>query len=331
MAKVTEIKRAIIIPYQKDYSCCNKVIKAYAEESTQALKTKVVEMYKPMIEKKAADAALKLGISEKDYTQDLYLQLLENLDSFAAKEDPARLLTQFLQSKKPNNNTSLPKDEILFNELPEETIICTPKDKEAQLDYDYITKLLQKILNEIEFSIVSERADGTLFKTIAETLELSSQRVEQLYNRALKKIKNSKYRSLLEEQRYNDKRTTLPVIPADKQLFPFIKKEQVRPNIDINSLIKHNVGADRIRELTKNDYNQPNYWGTLDILIRTQSMFPRILYDHKTQESFKSYLGQRPGYKIKIELPHDIERKTFIPQAEKISMNIFGENIFEFI
>jgi len=330
MVKNIGINQIRIIPYQKNHTNSNDLIRAYRKNKTQAAKTEIVKMYAPVIEKKAADAALKLGVSAKDYAQDLYLKLLENLDKFAEKEEPARFLSRLLRMEKPDDNTFLPKDDVLFDELPEETIICTPKDKEAQLDYDYITKLLKKILNKIEFSIVSEIADGTLFKTIAETLELNSQTVEQLYNRALKKIKNSKYKSLLKEQRYNDNKTAIPIIPADKQLFPFIKKEEAFMDIDIHNLLKYGENADKVRKLTQNDYKQPNHWGTLDILIRTQSIFPRMLYDKKTQNYIKSWLEEVPDYKIKLKLPQDIQKETFLPYAEKISKNIFGQNIFEF-
>ena len=199
----------------------NRIIKKYEKNKTQALKTQIVEMYTHIIERKAAKAAVKYGISAIDYTQELYLKLLENLDRYTKETEPAKLLNKFLQKIEPDEDDFMSTADIPVDELSEgeeEKIAYNLNNKEGQLDFSTIMPLIKKVLNEKEFFVLSERLDGTDIDEIAKALDTRRASVRCIFERATRRIKHSEYRPMLTDLTYDDKHSYLPVILADKPL-----------------------------------------------------------------------------------------------------------------
>jgi RNA polymerase sigma factor (sigma-70 family) len=86
------------------------------------------------------------------------------------------------------------KDSVILKETHSPTILSSIEDRDSKFtieDEDDLKLALEKLgrLEERERFIVLKRTHNVLFKHIAEDLDISKQRVEQIYKAALQKLK----------------------------------------------------------------------------------------------------------------------------------------------
>lgn len=338
MVSIPKIQQAYIIPYQKNYADCDNIIKRYGKQKTQELKTMVAEMYTPIIKQIAAKVALENGISAEDYAQKLYLRLFENLDIFAKTKTPASSLIKYLRREDPDENDIISMADIPYQKLPPEEVAKNfSYTIDKQLEQPGITEIVMNTVKKqttvAEFSVISQWLEDKSLDEIGDKIGLTRERTRQLKEKGLRRIIHSDFRRKAKPLYYDDNKTGIPMTHPDTPEHLLVKKIQLPVNIDMEGLIKYGKDADKIRELTKDDYPGQTAWGTLNALLRRQGSYfvKRLLFSQSAQQYVESMLEKDPNYKIELSLNKEIDKKTFIPQARKISIEMFGKDIFNFI
>ena len=338
MVNIPKIQQAYIIPYQKNYTECDRIIKSYGKQKTQELKAMVTEMYTPIIKQIAAKTALEKRISAEDFAQKLYLRLFENLDVFAKTKNPASSLIKYLRRADADEDDVISMADIPYEKLSSEEVeknLSYTIDR--QLAQPGITKRVMDLVKHMttgkEFFILSEWLEDKSLDEIGDSLGITRERVRQLKEKCFRRIKQPLNKLQVISLYYDDNKTGLPVTHPDAPEHLQKRKVQLPINIDMDALIKHGEGADKIRELTKDDYQGQTAWGTLNALLRIQGPYfvKRLLFSKNAQQYVESMLEKNPDYKIELCLNKEIDKSTFIPQARQISIEMFGKDIFNFI
>ena len=209
------------------------LIRQYAATSAPQLRAKIVDVFAPQIERRAAAAAVesKGKISAVDYAQDLYLKLLEVIEEIKSEYyHPVAEITKVINKEKPNLDTLITRGGKPVQKLsPEELneISFRPDDKT-------INQKAWEIVNSVQMpfrdkSILNYYLEGYSFGDIANVFGLTKAEVEQIYQKIVKNIRKSEK---AHEIFYEDNKGTM----SKSILREFVQSE-------LNSMLKLMYGA----------------------------------------------------------------------------------------
>lgn len=129
----------------------------------------------------------------EDAKQDLILQFIKIVKYMKLNNSMKNeaVLVSYLSKSIRNEYIRLSKQQSKINEVEVElNLDINYKDNIAEIEFDYITELLQKCLTEKEKTIISLiYIDGYKVSDISENMHISRQAVNQCKNRSLKKLK----------------------------------------------------------------------------------------------------------------------------------------------
>lgn len=209
------------------------LIRQYAATSEPQLRAKIVDVFAPQIERRAAAAAAasKGKISAVDYAQDLYLKFLEALEEKKSQYyHPVSEIVNVVNNKKPNVDTLITLGGKPIQHLsPEEfnELSYKPGDKT-------INQKVLDIINSVkipftEKNILNFYLEGYSFGEIAKFIGLTKEKVVQIYQKAVENIKKSEN---AHEIFYEDDKGTI----SKSNLREFVQRE-------LNILLKFMYGA----------------------------------------------------------------------------------------
>lgn len=273
-----------------------QLFRKFKEAPTQQLKKEMISIFAPQIERKAAKIAAESGgrISAVDYAQDLYLEFLEMLKR--SGEEEKRVFKKFstmLSTTKPSKNA---RTTFEFNYIEE----LSPREELNHLSVRPGEQtLLQKAeeivasakLTKTEREVVSKFLEGKSFTKIGDEIDLQTERVRQIYYKALKRLNHPDRKIKASRILYDD----LPLNGSEPPT------EYVK--VILNDIIGQCCGGRR--DITAFSLNK----------IKPSKKFLDIYVDTC----------------IHIKLPERYNSPEFKNLAKKISFEYYGRNIFEFI
>jgi DNA-binding CsgD family transcriptional regulator len=278
-----------------------ELLRQYANLPTEKIKTDIIEIYKPQIELRAAAAAVasRGKISAIDFAQDLYLKLLElMIDKSDAKGKHLALTVSLaLNRVNPSKDTLItlggkplekltPQEEFLNASYITENKTMLQKAKE-------IIELVKDTLKPREYEVLSKKLDGKQYYQICEEMDLTHERVRQLYENAVRKLNFPERKNKFSHIFYED------AVP-DNYREPLSKISDDMLGIILNNLIENNG-------YTVGRIFNPNIKG-----------------------SMLNFIKKSPNFTMKIKLPKVYNNEDFKIRATQLSMKNFGRNLFEF-
>ncbi len=277
------------------------LFREYLKNPTQQIKSDVIEIYRPQIERRAAAAAFvtKGKISAVDYAQDLYLKLLEMLiDKDPQSKHLSRNISQTINNTKPTVNTLVSRGNKAIEKLTQKEVYDKASYKiDEKTDLQKAEEILdyaKKLLPTNEAKVLSKKLEGKQLDDIAQEMDLTRERVRQIHEKAMRRLNTpemkDKYCHLFyEDNPPTDYHEPLTNVPDDMIC------------IMLNNVIKDNGYA-----------------------------IGRV-FNPELEGSDSYLLSKYPSFTVRIKLPKAYNYEEFKVRAMQISVKIFGKNILEFI
>jgi len=307
MSSIGIFEQAIVKLSPKDVELFGEIFRQYQKAPNQKLKTAIVNIFAPQIERRAVamSVAAKGKISATDYAQDLYLKFLENLDAIADENKyAAASLSRTLNETKPTLDTLV----SVTGKTKNLTALEEFRSMSYKIDENPISQDVGEFLNTMkkqltyrEGDILELKLQGKTFDEIGDTLDLTRDRVRQIYEKALKRIrKNPENKKMYEEIFHEDKSISFSK--------PYLLNSRIFDNIIIPE----------------------NYKEALNAAIHPDSVFKGAFSNPSKIDEIKNLLAKNPGFKIHIKLSEETTTLEYITNFKAISRQIYGKNIIEF-
>lgn len=307
MSSIGIFEQAIVKLSPKDVELFGEIFRQYQKAPNQKLKTAIVNIFAPQIERRAAamSVAAKGKISATDYAQDLYLKFLENLDVLANENRyAASALSRTLNETKPTLDTlvSVTGKTKNLTALEEFRSMSYKIDENLiKQETDEWLNTMKKRLSRKESLILEHKLQGKTFDEIGDTLYLTQDRVRKIYGRAIKQIrKNPGNKKMYEEIFYEDKTIGLS-----------------KPNL-LDSRVFDKIIVSE------------NYKEALNAAMPPDSVFKGAFSNSSIIKIIKNILEKNPDFKLHIKLSDETATLEYINAFKAISRNVYGKNIIEF-
>ncbi len=177
-------------------------------DNTGVYKDKLFELYSPMVDRFVDKHKHEIDMEEDDLRQELYITVYELLGRFSGNYSVGTCIGNGIRNKfnslcKRGSVRSLPWDMSLDN------IMCDDSLDELFMyeDKGYIRDILKERLNKMELFVVDMYFgfDGQgcyTYREIADILSVSCSRVQQILEKALRKLRCVAYRFNLQHMFY---------------------------------------------------------------------------------------------------------------------------------
>lgn len=196
LMKVTEINsktsfKAIKLTRQES----NKVgeyFRVYRNLGNLEARSKIVDIFTPHIEKEAKTMAEEdINLSVKDYAQNLYLRLLEKIETINLKFHPVTELTNNLNNYRPQKEDyiTILENKSIEELTPEEQYIISNKDQSTLKEKMHQIIEETPNLRERSKNIVQDYLDGYSYKVLCKKYELTTARVHYIIDEEMRKIR----------------------------------------------------------------------------------------------------------------------------------------------
>ena len=178
----------------------NNLLNDYRKGKTDGIFEQLTDIFTPHLEKEAKNKTNGEYI-EKDFLQELHIRLFEIFSKFTDKTHPAYTIVKRLNKINPSKNeaATLPKH-IPLEQLSKEdeeahTVNMLFASETAKGRAKIVTETSQ--LTQRERQILEEHLYGKKFQDIADTYDLTRDRIKQIHDKVILQIKlihNRKYR-----------------------------------------------------------------------------------------------------------------------------------------
>lgn len=335
-----------------------RLFREYRNTLNQRLKTEIVDIYTPLIERKAAAAAAASQgrISALDFMQDMYVKLLEMIDSHSSVAPFSSAVKIALNKAKPKVNTLIQREKASieeFTEKEEYKFLTYDPDKltlsqKAKLIADWYGKNKHTKDGERKKEILSLILDGESYADIGEKFDISKERVGQIYlDQILRDLKYHNDKNIFRDILNDDMYKSMKIVPADEPLLEeqtIYTKENMCKSLGTkllesitfnNTKSKLNNPADKQRKLTPEEIHELvlenmhpiNVEKELNEIMRTQTHFKDIFTNPSSTARFKQ---KYKNIQFKIKLPEGCNTPDFMSKIEAISIERLGWNIFDY-
>lgn len=159
MVAVSPLSKNVIRFSEYEKESIRKIIREYKKNPSNQLKMQIIDKFTPSIQLKAAKAAVNSGISSIDYAQDLYLRLLETLDSaMRSRKHVLATILNTLNKTESTQNRAVRTNSKTIEELTQEEIFSNASCCQDETHLDDLSALSPKMLaKEVEImNMVSE-------------------------------------------------------------------------------------------------------------------------------------------------------------------------------
>jgi DNA-directed RNA polymerase specialized sigma24 family protein len=297
---------------------------------TQQLKEEMISIFAPQIERKAAKIAAESGgkISAVDYAQDLYLEFLEKLETFGQEEKRVfKKFSTMVSTNKPSKNARTTLEFNYIEELsPMEELNKLSCRVDEQTTLQKAKEIVERYkntpnINDKRKDILSMIIEGKSFNEIGEKLDISEERVRQIYtNYILPDLKQPNRKEVIKSIVFDDVCEYKGLIPADKPLFTHKEIENLHHKI---------LTPNAVREIVQKDIQKMTAGDILETLA-TEQLGKVRGHDIFHNETRIANLAKNKKLFL-IKLPEKYNCPEFFEEAERFSIEKYGRNIFMFM
>ena len=322
-----------------------KVVQDYAKSRNPELRAKIVDIFAPHIERKAAAAALNSGgrISAVDYAQNLYLNLLENLDNAVKKNKyVANALSKSLNEFKPQKDDLIRINCRNIDELnPKELMYCEDYLGNIPL-LKYVRQLIdlkKDNLSKKQQFILGRYLNGMDYAAIGEECNISADAVKRSIRKAAKRLFSDEKKEFFEYLQTDRLPKRSLVIQADEPLFSDCKStgksvvEYIKNLRDmfITEPVVREFKPDEIWRIVQQNMPPVDVKKELSSMLQIQTNYGGVFSNLSLQTRVKKMLQINPDFVFKIKPEKRCNTPEFKKEVARISTEMFGKNIFEFI
>ena len=182
-----------------------ELVRAYRNVGNLEAKAKIVDIFAPHIEKEAKTKTEEnVNLNMKDYAQNLYLKLLEKIETVSLEFHPVAELTNNLNNYKPKKDDYITiAENKSIEELTPAEVDCLSVD-----DLPSLKARMHSIVSETSSaglrpkSIVHDYLDGYTHKELGEKYALTSDRIRNIIESFTRKVRIEKDSSYNENEDY---------------------------------------------------------------------------------------------------------------------------------
>ena len=325
MVAISSQKQAVINFPHKEVTCISKIIKNYKNSpvKTKEMKTEIFNIFVPKMQERAEVVAAEKKISAMDYLHDLYLAFWEQFDSIVQEKKSVvyhlcKMLNQTLPAGyipveyRQNTSHKLTRDE--FNKLSYRIDEQSPAEKK-----EIIINTIESVLSKKQKIVLEKFMQGGNWIEIAKDTNQSSSGVSNAYYRIIDRLNCPDIKDKL-KRIYCESDTT-------KDLN--INKDGVLSDTKIKKQPEFN--PEKIRQIVEKNRSPLNITAELEDIMITQTRYSSVFTNPSLTARVKNFLKKDPSFRFKIELPERCNNDEFKREVERVSVETFGINIFEFI
>lgn len=287
-------------------------------------RTEMLNVFIPHMQKRAEFVAEQEGISSADYFQELCLKFLEYIDKVVKTTQPTHNMTLLLNKRKITPDDFISNADESIEEIDSDKAFydfsCNT-DKKTPLEItEAIIDTAKPHIKEKKIKAMTMFIDGMNFEEIGKQLDLSMKRVEKIYYEFIHKMQNLNKQGL-----FNN--IVLEYTPEP----PLAVADSQSEKSKASDVVQEKFEAEITWNEAKRKYAHWDTFKELDSMMKTQTTSKELMLNKSSQAKLKKKLEQDPDFKFRLELNRRCDNPKFKEEAEQISINLFGKNIFEFV
>lgn len=320
---ISSAERAIIRFSRQEVTRIGKVIDEYRNTLTQEEKMQVFNMFAPKMKERAKIVAARHNISEQDYLNDLYLTFFEQLDINMHKK------TYGVFSICKELNKTLPTDyiPIAYNRKTVDQLAESEFNQQSyRIDEQSQSEKKEKFMAVID-SVLSRKQKFMLEKFMQ---GLSMAEIQQYLHRAQPEI--AKYfEKIFITLRQPEIKDRLKAIYCENASAGDVVLHEDDIVVLPKTGKKKELAPELVRETVQRNASPMNVAAELEGIMAVQTKYASLFRNIYLIKRVQNFLKKDPSFRFKIKLPQKCDNDEFKSEVERMSVETFGINIFEFI
>ena len=325
MSKIPAIQEHRIKIEFEDSRNFGRLAKQYLNIPSQKLAVQMYDIFTPYIKNRADFVARKKGISAQDYFQELSIKFIQYLKDAVKTKYPAYNMALTLNCTNPTSEDIISTSDTPINKITsqEELVYASehPDNKTLLEKAEEILQTVKAHIPEKKYNAIDLMIDGKSYEEIGKILGISPKRATKIYYEFIKKILQLNGRGLFDHIFFDD---------TQNQELIVSRKLSAKSGIELPSNA-YNVDPAKIWKSAKSAYKHWNTIKELDSMMKTQTTSKELMFDKSSQTKIKKKLEKNPDFKFRLELNRRNNNRKFKKEAQQISTELFGKNIFEFV
>lgn len=320
---ISSTEQTIISFSRQEVTRIGKAIDKYRNTLTQENKMQVFNMFAPKMQERAKVIAAKHNLSEQDYLNDLYTTFLEQLNINMHKK------TYGVFSICKELNKTLPTDYIPItysrkaaNQLTESEFNQQSYRIDEQLQSEKKEKfmaVIDSVLSKKQKFMLEKFMQGLSMVEIQQYLHRAQPEIAEYFEKIFIMLRQPEIKDRLKAI-YCENASAGDVIIHEDDIVVLPKTGK-----------KKELDPELIREAVQRNAPPMNVAAELEDIMTVQTGYASVFRNIHLTKRVKNFLKKDPSFRFRIKLPQRCDTDEFKVEVERMSVETFGINIFEFI